>query len=556
MSRFSLRQFVFEQHCVPWKVRLAVRRLLPWQWRRTLRHGRVNLNTPQSMDERYAGLGDDFRSMENLYARILPLVPPTGRLLDVGCGIGVLLRRVREHRPALDLQGADFSLVAVQRTQAYGFPARVAVLPHVPCGDAEFDCVVSTEVLEHLDDPAAAVRTFARILRPGGTLIVSVPKDMGPDHCDEHVQDFTADSLECLLRGNGFTVRSIEEIVREPQRCDAKSFLAVAMAGGEPFSPGGEDVPSEVEGQMRGGREAGEESHAKAQRRKGGEELESNPLVPCAYCLVPSYTRDYYAGRSRHPMWRVEADLYRALAGGCARGTVVDLGCGCGTLLAELSPARGIGIDANPQALDLARSLHPRLEFRVGDAGQPDLPAGSVDCVTAMHVLEHLDDPAAAMRAWGRLLKPGGRLILTTPNAAFSHPEEFNDPDHRRLLHGPELRELAMGAGLRVRKCFSVGAWGVRKCPLLWRFQGPFNRLRLPPLPGLRWRGQSLVLCAELATASRESKRHGCHGCAVRSRAAGKDTAADGAAVAPCIPCIPARPKGSTGTDAGSEGGR
>lgn len=229
MPQSWLAEFVLTQHCVPWKVRLLARAIIPWRVRRFLFHGKANLNTPAAMDRRYSEQGDDFSSMENLYAHILTMIPREDRLLDAGCGIAVLLRQIRNSFPLLELHGTDFSETAVARTQGYGFDARRAVLPDLPYPDNYFKCVVCTEVLEHLDDPVGTVRTFHRVLKPSGMLIVSVPEGLGPDECEEHVQDFTVASLRGCLETGGFSVSSIEVVEREPSRRPGASFLALAV---------------------------------------------------------------------------------------------------------------------------------------------------------------------------------------------------------------------------------------------------------------------------------------------------------------------------------------
>ncbi len=209
------------------------------------------------------------------------------------------------------------------------------------------------------------------------------------------------------------------------------------------------------------------------------------------------YSQDYYLARARHPMWRIEAAAVRDMAGAAGKGTVLDIGCGCGSLLAALEPRKGIGIDHGAQAVELAGRLNGQYEFRVGDACDLQMPARSLDCIVHMHLIEHLTDPAAAVKAWHAALAVGGRVVLTTPNGSFSHPECYDDPDHKHIFKGPELAELFASAGFRVLRVFTLGSWGVRHWPMFWRLQPLCAKVRWPGVAGLRWRGQTLCLSAE-----------------------------------------------------------
>ena len=101
---------------------------------------------------------------------------------------------------------------------------------------------------------------------------------------------------------------------------------------------------------------------------------------------------------------------------------VLDIGCGRGAALTPLARAVGatgyaLGIDLAPAmvartAADL-REL-PQVEVRVADAAAPGLAPASFDIVASSLVLFFLDDPAAAVGGWARLLVPGGRLGVTT----------------------------------------------------------------------------------------------------------------------------------------------
>ena len=99
-----------------------------------------------------------------------------------------------------------------------------------------------------------------------------------------------------------------------------------------------------------------------------------------------------------------------------APARVADLGCGTGTLSVLLAD-EGYdvhGVDLSPEMIDRARTKAAArsVDFAVGDASDPDLPAGAFDVVLSRHVLWALPDPVTGLRRWCDLLAPGGRLLL------------------------------------------------------------------------------------------------------------------------------------------------
>lgn len=129
---------------------------------------------------------------------------------------------------------------------------------------------------------------------------------------------------------------------------------------------------------------------------------------------------------------------------------VLDLGCGTGGFLVELGrlgPATGV--DFAPRALELCRSRGLRRLARADGQRLPFADA-SFDLVTALDVIEHLDDDRAALREIVRVLRPGGFAVLNVPAFRFlwSAKDELNH--HRRRYRLPELRDRAREAGLRV----------------------------------------------------------------------------------------------------------
>jgi SAM-dependent methyltransferase len=95
---------------------------------------------------------------------------------------------------------------------------------------------------------------------------------------------------------------------------------------------------------------------------------------------------------------------------------VLDLGCGTGSLalLAAGDGHRVTAVDSSERMAALARAKLAGTGARVlvGDAARPPVAAGGFDAVLVRHVLWALPDPAAALRHWTRLLRPGGRLVL------------------------------------------------------------------------------------------------------------------------------------------------
>ncbi|WNV86869.1 class I SAM-dependent methyltransferase [Umezawaea sp. Da 62-37] len=99
-------------------------------------------------------------------------------------------------------------------------------------------------------------------------------------------------------------------------------------------------------------------------------------------------------------------------------GSVIDLGCGTGSLAVLLAQAGHTvqGLDLSPRMIAAAKAkatnLHLDVDFQQGDASTPPFPPASCDVVLARHVLWALPDPATALHHWTRLLRPGGKLVL------------------------------------------------------------------------------------------------------------------------------------------------
>lgn len=116
---------------------------------------------------------------------IRPHLKAGSHLLEVGCGAGNLLLRasVRGSYPvALDLAMQSLTFVRSRLQEARsgpeapsGFACTQAIGELLPLADASFDCVLLSEVIEHLEAPQVSIREAVRVLRPGGRLLVTTP---------------------------------------------------------------------------------------------------------------------------------------------------------------------------------------------------------------------------------------------------------------------------------------------------------------------------------------------------------------------------------------------
>jgi 2-polyprenyl-3-methyl-5-hydroxy-6-metoxy-1,4-benzoquinol methylase len=157
------------------------------------------------------------------------------------------------------------------------------------------------------------------------------------------------------------------------------------------------------------------------------------------------------------------SELFARLVGGPGR-RVLDLGCRYGALTRAYAEGNEVvGMDVDREALAEAAKLG--IETRWADVEQPlDAPDNSFDVVVAGELLEHLRDPGAVVAEAERVLRPGGLLVGSVPNAyrlknrlAFlrGRPPE-QDPTHLHLFSPTDVRRL-LGDWQDVQLSFIAG---------------------------------------------------------------------------------------------------
>ena len=131
------------------------------------------------------------------------------------------------------------------------------------------------------------------------------------------------------------------------------------------------------------------------------------------------------------------------------QGRILDLGCGTGANLEALARrSEAYGLDSERAALECA-SRRPVPGLCAGQAGRLPFAAGSFELVTALDLLEHLEDDDRVLAEAFRVLKPGGWFLVTVP----AYPGLWGAHDlalgHRRRYRRGEVREKLAAAGFR-----------------------------------------------------------------------------------------------------------
>jgi 2-polyprenyl-3-methyl-5-hydroxy-6-metoxy-1,4-benzoquinol methylase len=133
------------------------------------------------------------------------------RVLDFGAGSGVLVHELAQG--GVESYGVDTSEEAVAYGTAHGVLHLSVLTPHAPLQfpDEYFDCVIAMDVLEHVRDEQGVLSELKRVLKPGGTLVITVPAYMflwgRQDEVSHHFRRYSLGRLiEVLCTSGGWTI--------------------------------------------------------------------------------------------------------------------------------------------------------------------------------------------------------------------------------------------------------------------------------------------------------------------------------------------------------------
>jgi ubiquinone/menaquinone biosynthesis C-methylase UbiE len=197
------------------------------------------------------------------------------------------------------------------------------------------------------------------------------------------------------------------------------------------------------------------------------EEFPNSLELPVSeFDVEAGYTRWAPSYDGPNPAIAREEPIVRQLLAGIAPGVALDAACGTGRHALALSELghRVIGVDATEAMLAVARQKVPGADFRTGRLEALPVDGVSVVVVTCALALTHVDELAPVISEFARVLRPGGRAVLSDIHpfmAMTSSVAAFNEEGERGALpfvvnlphQVSEYVQAFLGAGLAIRQC-------------------------------------------------------------------------------------------------------
>lgn len=184
---------------------------------------------------------------------------------------------------------------------------------------------------------------------------------------------------------------------------------------------------------------------------------------------------------SHHWWFRAKRELLvqELRKAGATGKLAVDAGCGTGEVVRALNglPFETVlGSDVSEYALELVRKeADLPSPLLASEAEALPLRTGVATCLVSLDVVEHLDDDVAALREFGRVVSPGGTIVVAVPAYAWAWSDHDVVLGHRRRYTRRSLLEVAAASGVVVERCTYYHSWLVPIALLVRRT--PLRRL-------------------------------------------------------------------------------
>lgn len=361
------------------------------------------------------------------------------RVLDAGCGKGRYAALIKESLPAIEMHAVDVSAEMLRHVPA-DIKAQEASIQDLPYADETFDLVYCVEALEHVPNPPEAIAEMARVLAPGGRLVV-IDKNLarqGALQIESWERWFDVEDLTSQLKKQGLEARA-QFISYEGRPPDG---LFVAWVGKKPESRAEQrsainlnfyrtDFFDDANRLLVAACQRGDKEWIREHLRKQDE------------VQVAAYADELFENRVGMQI------VQQLLLKGNEQLDIVDLACGNASLLRRLKADghRVHGVDASP--VRVARNS----DVPVQQGFCEELPIADqiADVVIALDCLQSVFDLDKVLRECVRILRPGGVFLCQVPLQSFS------DGANRVRLFDPDtLRHAVEGVGLQVFNVWQI----------------------------------------------------------------------------------------------------
>ena len=180
-----------------------------------------------------------FRARANFVLSAVRRLPRGRRVLDAGCGYGIYAMSLAEEGYRVDAIDLDEKRIAVLNRMRGEYAAlkdtlalHTGSLTALPYAADTFDGIICSEVIEHVTDDAAAIAELSRVLKPGGTLILSVPYDSKHNQklykrFEHERPGYTREKIGRLLAERGLSVQKVSYYEHAVGRVLFDTFITI-----------------------------------------------------------------------------------------------------------------------------------------------------------------------------------------------------------------------------------------------------------------------------------------------------------------------------------------